>query len=181
VSRGPLPLHALQVVPLSRAAEILTAQTRYRALRSEGVWGSGCIDPLVGAEWSASRPRVKSPLYPLDRTLGGPQKRSGRCAEEKNVLPLPGIKPTFLITISRSPITMLTELYPSFALAQPGHDICDSAKAMTLLESQAFQCSDWTQCDKGMQHCFRAVVFNLSCSRTPRYNLFSTLYPQSCW
>jgi hypothetical protein len=27
----------------------------------------------------------------------------------------------------------------------------------------------------------RAVVFNLFCSRTPRYNLSSTLYPQSCW
>jgi hypothetical protein len=32
------------------------------ALRHEGVWGSGCIDPhfltsaLVGGEWSASRP-----------------------------------------------------------------------------------------------------------------------------
>jgi hypothetical protein len=29
--------------------------------------------------------------------------------------------------------------------------------------------------------CVRAVVFNLFCSRTPRYNLSSTLYPQSCW
>jgi hypothetical protein len=26
-----------------------------------------------------------------------------------------------------------------------------------------------------------AVVFNLFCSRTPRYNISSTLYPQSCW
>jgi hypothetical protein len=26
-----------------------------------------------------------------------------------------------------------------------------------------------------------AVIFNLFCSRTPRYNLSSTLYPQSCW
>jgi hypothetical protein len=25
------------------------------------------------------------------------------------------------------------------------------------------------------------VVFNLFCSRTPRYNFSSTLYPQSCW
>jgi hypothetical protein len=29
--------------------------------------------------------------------------------------------------------------------------------------------------------CYRAVVFNLFCSRTPRYNFSSTLYPQSCW
>jgi hypothetical protein len=28
---------------------------------------------------------------------------------------------------------------------------------------------------------FRAVVFNLFCSRTPRYNFSSTLYPQSFW
>jgi hypothetical protein len=27
----------------------------------------------------------------------------------------------------------------------------------------------------------KTVVFNLFCSRTPRYNLYSTLYPQSCW
>jgi hypothetical protein len=27
----------------------------------------------------------------------------------------------------------------------------------------------------------RALVFNLFCSRTPRYNLSWTLYPQSCW
>jgi hypothetical protein len=25
------------------------------------------------------------------------------------------------------------------------------------------------------------VVFNLFCSRTPRCNFSSTLYPQSCW
>jgi hypothetical protein len=28
---------------------------------------------------------------------------------------------------------------------------------------------------------FRAVVFSLFCSRTPRYNFSSTLYPQNCW
>jgi hypothetical protein len=27
----------------------------------------------------------------------------------------------------------------------------------------------------------RAVVFNLFCSRTPRHNFSSSLYPQSCW
>jgi hypothetical protein len=38
-------------------------------------------------------PRRKSPQYPLDRRLGGPQSRPGRCGVEKNLLPLPGIKP----------------------------------------------------------------------------------------
>jgi hypothetical protein len=38
---------------------------------------------LDGGEWSASRPgrftpQGKSPSYPLDRRLGGPQGRSGR-------------------------------------------------------------------------------------------------------
>jgi len=35
----------------------------------------------------------KSPRYPLDRRLGGTQSLSGREDEEKNNLPLPGIKP----------------------------------------------------------------------------------------
>jgi hypothetical protein len=37
-------------------------------------------------------PPGKSPLYSLDRRLGGPQSRSGRCGEAK-YLALPGIEP----------------------------------------------------------------------------------------
>jgi hypothetical protein len=37
-------------------------------------------------------PQGKSPWYPLDRGLGGPQSRSGRGGEEKNSQPLPGIE-----------------------------------------------------------------------------------------
>jgi hypothetical protein len=58
----------------------------------EDVWGSGCGDPLtpdLGASWrsvvsSTPRPlcpRGKSPRYPLDRRLGGPQNRSGQRGE----------------------------------------------------------------------------------------------------
>jgi hypothetical protein len=52
---------------------------------------------LDKGEWSATRPccftpQGKSPGYPLDRWLGGPQSQSGRCGDEKN-LALPGIKP----------------------------------------------------------------------------------------
>jgi hypothetical protein len=36
-------------------------------------------------------PQGKSPRYPLDRKLGGPQSRSGRYGEE-NKLPLLGIE-----------------------------------------------------------------------------------------
>jgi hypothetical protein len=33
------------------------------------------------------------PRYPLDKRLGGPQSRSGRCGAEKNIFPVPGMKP----------------------------------------------------------------------------------------
>jgi hypothetical protein len=43
---------------------------------------------LAGGKWSASRPgrftpRGRKPGYPLDRRLGGPQKKSERHGEEK--------------------------------------------------------------------------------------------------
>jgi len=37
----------------------------------------------------AALPPGKEPLVPLDRRLGGPQRRSGRGGEEKNTQPLP--------------------------------------------------------------------------------------------
>jgi hypothetical protein len=51
---------------------------------------------LVGGEWSTSHPgcftrQGKSPRYPLDRRLGGPQSQSGRFGEEK-ILGLPGLE-----------------------------------------------------------------------------------------
>jgi hypothetical protein len=52
---------------------------------------------LDGYEWSALRPgrftHRESPWYPLDRTLGGLQSRSGRGGEEKNSQLPPGIEP----------------------------------------------------------------------------------------
>jgi hypothetical protein len=55
------------------------------------------ISALDGSEWSASRPRPHyprgmSPRHRLHKRLGGPQSRSGRCGEEKN-LALPDIEP----------------------------------------------------------------------------------------
>jgi hypothetical protein len=44
---------------------------------------STCLDHLQG----------KSPWYPLDRRLGGPQSHSGRGGLEKNSQPPPGIEP----------------------------------------------------------------------------------------
>jgi hypothetical protein len=37
-------------------------------------------------------PQRKSPWYPFDRRLGGPQSRSGRCGEEKNFQTLSGFE-----------------------------------------------------------------------------------------
>jgi hypothetical protein len=37
-------------------------------------------------------PQGKSPWYPFDRRLGGPQGRSGHGVEEKNSQPPPGIE-----------------------------------------------------------------------------------------
>jgi hypothetical protein len=48
-------------------------------------------------------PQGKSPWYPLDRRLGGPQSRSGRGGEEKNSQPPPGIEPYNPDRPARSP------------------------------------------------------------------------------
>jgi hypothetical protein len=59
------------------------------ALRHEGVWGNGCIDPYsldLGTSWRwvvSFTPRPLYPRYPLDRRQGGPYSRSGRRGEEK--------------------------------------------------------------------------------------------------
>jgi hypothetical protein len=47
-------------------------------------------------------PRGKSPQWPLERRLGGPQSRSGRGGEEKHSQPLPRIELHNLILLARS-------------------------------------------------------------------------------
>jgi hypothetical protein len=50
---------------------------------------------LDGSEWSASHPLTstpsqgKSPQYPSDRRLGGPQSQSGHGGTDKNPFPAP--------------------------------------------------------------------------------------------
>jgi hypothetical protein len=67
------------------------------------VLGSGVIAPRIfnlDATWRwvvsfTPRPlysQRKNPWYPLDRRLGELQSRPGRCGEEKNFQPLPGIE-----------------------------------------------------------------------------------------
>jgi hypothetical protein len=76
--------------------------TKHHAIRA--YWGSEGIAPRIldlGTRWRGVisfplrplYPQGKSPCYPLDRRLGGPQNRSGRGGEEKNSQAPPGIEP----------------------------------------------------------------------------------------
>jgi hypothetical protein len=90
--------------------------------------GSGGIAPriftsaLVGGELSASRPgrfspQRKSPWYPSDRRLSGPQSRSGRDGEEKNSQPLPGLEPRSSIPWpTATPLSYSAWIYTSTAV-----------------------------------------------------------------
>jgi hypothetical protein len=64
---------------------------------------------LGGGKWSASCP-VVSPRYSLDRRLDGQKNGSGRGGEEKNPLPMLGIKPWLLHHAVHTLVTILTEL-----------------------------------------------------------------------
>jgi hypothetical protein len=44
--------------------------------------------------------RVKVPLYPLDRRLGGSRSKPVGCEEENNLLPMSGIEPGFVSLFS---------------------------------------------------------------------------------
>jgi hypothetical protein len=59
---------------------------------SEGKAQPFLTSALDGDEWSASGPCRFAPGNPSDRRLGGPQRRSGCCGENKNFLPLSGIE-----------------------------------------------------------------------------------------
>jgi hypothetical protein len=72
--------------------------TEHHAIKA--YWGNGGISPRIldlGTRWRwvvsfTQRPlytQGKSPWYPLDRRMGGPQSRSGRRGVEKNSQPLP--------------------------------------------------------------------------------------------
>jgi hypothetical protein len=76
--------------------------TKHHAMKA--YWGSAGIAPRIldlGSRWRwvvnftplPLYPQGKSPWYPLDRRLGGPQSRSERGGEEKNSQPPPEIEP----------------------------------------------------------------------------------------
>jgi hypothetical protein len=96
-----LPLRCSQ--PTQWKTSQLCTLTEHHAMKV--FRGSGGIAPLIldlGSRWRwrvsftprPLYPQGKSPWYPLDRRLGGPQNRSGSGGEEKNSQPLPGLEPS---------------------------------------------------------------------------------------
>jgi hypothetical protein len=91
------------------------------APRHEGALGNGGISPRIldlGTRWRwvvsfTPQPlysQGKDPWYPLDRRLGGPQSRSGRCGEKKNSQPPPELEPPIIQPVARRCTTELSRL-----------------------------------------------------------------------
>jgi hypothetical protein len=59
-------------------------------------------------------PQEKSPWYPLDRRLGGPQNWSGRGSGEQNSQPLPGLEPTIVQPVAQRYTTELSRLLVTY-------------------------------------------------------------------
>jgi hypothetical protein len=55
-------------------------------------------------------PQEKSPLYPLDRRLAGPNSRSGHGGKEKNSQPLPELEPPIIQPVVQPYTTELSRL-----------------------------------------------------------------------
>jgi hypothetical protein len=94
----------IQIVSMCKKVKVKVSLclTKHQAMKK--YWRSGGIAPRIpdlGTRWRwvvsfTSRPpypQGKSPCYPLDRRLAGPQSYSGCSGEEKNSQPLLGIKP----------------------------------------------------------------------------------------
>jgi hypothetical protein len=86
----------------------------------EAYWGSESIAPRIidlGTRWRwvvsftprPFYPQGKSPFYPLDRRLGGPQTRP-RCGGEKNSQPLSGLEPPYIQPVAQRYTTELSRL-----------------------------------------------------------------------
>jgi hypothetical protein len=88
-------------------------------------WGSGGVAPRIldvgtRLRWVLSfthrplYPQAKSPWYPLDTRLGGPQSRSGRGDEEQNFQPLPGLEPPIIQPVAQRYTSELFRLRGTF-------------------------------------------------------------------
>jgi hypothetical protein len=85
-------------------------------------WVSRSISPRildVCTGWSVQlHPKGRSPCYPLDRRLGGPQSRSGRGGVEKNSHPLSGFEPPIIQLVAHPYTTELSRLLTKGHLRQ---------------------------------------------------------------
>jgi len=70
---------------------------------------------LGRGEWLVSRPDRfnfgKEHLYPRNRSLGGPQSRSGCSSEEKNSQPLTGLEPPIIQPVAQRYTTLFRPPY----------------------------------------------------------------------
>jgi hypothetical protein len=99
-----------KAVPL-HATEVLRGERRYS-------FYSFLTSALDGGEWSVSRPgralpRGKDPRYPLYRTEGGPQSRSGHRGYRKILCPCRGSNP------DRTVIQSVVRHYTDWATPAP--------------------------------------------------------------
>jgi hypothetical protein len=76
---------------------------------------------------SALYPQGKSPCYPLDRRLDGPQIRSGRGGEEVNSHLLAGFKPPIFQPVAQIYTTELSRLLRHYTYR------CDAVVALSTV------------------------------------------------
>jgi hypothetical protein len=125
--------------------------------------GSGGIDLRIldlGNRWKwvvsfrlrPFYPQGKSPWYPLDKRIGGPQSQSGRGSEEKNSQPLPGLEPPIILLVAQRYTTELSwqKQNQNKYKRIPRYGRPISVTARTVLEN----------CARGIQLCPR---FHLLC------------------
>jgi hypothetical protein len=137
-------------------------------------WGSGDIAPRIldlGTRWRWAvsftslplYPQGKSPWYPLDRRLGGPQSRSGRGGEKKNSQSLPGLEPPIIQPVVQSYTTMLSPPPPppssgGVATTFPEWFYCKHTCMLTAYwEGSPYKYSPWTAVHLAQRcsHCWK--------------------------
>jgi hypothetical protein len=77
-------------------------------------------------------PKRKSPWCPLDRRLGGPQRRSGRGGEEENSQPLPGLEPLIIQPVTQRYTTELSRLWNNKVLKESAVGLTTEIKVSDL-------------------------------------------------
>jgi hypothetical protein len=116
-------------------------------------------------------PRGKSPRYPLDKRLSGPQSRSACCGVEINPFPLSGIEPwpssPSLYRLSYPGCWFVTSIHEKIS---PG-----------LIKSASCFCLPCSRFRRGNQHMYTlkpcCSTFSAPCAWNERINGWSCVYP----